>query len=286
MDLELYGGENRMRIRWLILAIFLLLIVGVVAAQYSNVTSTRSVTTKGAYDILVSLGIEYVITPLSAAYYWYNLISIGILVGITSIASKRNTGSVALLIPIIVGMCIYFGWLHSPNPAMTIGMVAFSAIIAVAIYMNDSLHMNFGIPGPGSKFLNIVFFMIILQAVVGFVNTSAIWGDTNVGVQTSQYTNVDLQEEVTSMANSGGLLENAVSALTIIPDIAISVIKVMISVVISIFLFGVAILLIFPFLNTPLVVAFLAVVTVVLDYLFIKYMADVFYFKSIGVNDI
>jgi hypothetical protein len=168
---------------------------------------------------------------------------------------------------------------------MTYGMLCFSAIIAVAIYMNDSLHMNFGIPGPGSKFLNIVFFMIILQSVVGFVNTSAIWGD-NVGVQTADYSNVDLQAEVTSMSNSGGLLTDALSALTVLADIAISVIKVFISIVVSVFLFGVAILLIFPFLNTPLVVAFLAVVTVALDYLFIKYMADVFYFKSMGVNDL
>jgi len=283
--MELFGGEIGMNYKYLLLAVLLCLMVGAVTAEYSNISSTRSVSTKGPYDILVSLGFEYVL-PLATAYYWYNLISIGMLVGVTSIASKRNTGSVALLIPVITGMCMYFGWLHSPNPTMTYGMVCFSAIVAVAIYMNDSLHMNFGIPGPGSKFLNIVFFMIILQAVVGFVNTSAIWGETNVGVQSADYANVDLQAEVTSMSNSGGLLTDALSALTVFTDIAISVIKVFISIVISIFLFGVAILLIFPFLNTPIVVLFLGVITVVLDYLFIKYMADVFYFKSVGVNDL
>ena len=169
---------------------------------------------------------------------------------------------------------------------MTYGMLCFAAIVAAAIYMNDSLHMNFGIAGPGSKFLNIVFYMIILQAVVGFVNTSAIWGENSVGTQTSQYTNVDLQTEVTNLSNSGGLMNDVLSIATTFTEIAISVVKVLISVVISVFLFGVAILLIFPFLNTPLVVAFLAVITLVLDYLFIKFMADVFYFKSIGVSDV
>lgn len=275
-----------MKLKWLLIAISLCLLVGIVAADTSNISSTRSVTTKGPYDILVSLGIEYVLTPIETAYYWYNLITIGLLIGVTSIASKRNTGSVALLIPVIVGMCMYFGWLHSPNPNMTYGMLCFSAIVAAGIYMNDALHINFGIPGPGSKFLNIVFFMIILQAVVGFVNTQAIWGETNVGVQDARYQNVDLQNEVTSMANSGGLFNNSISPGSIFVDTMLSVIKVFVAIVVSVFLFGLAMLLIFPFLNTPIVVGFLAVITVVLDYMFIKYMADVFYFKSIGVNDL
>jgi hypothetical protein len=276
-----------MNAKWILAALLLLtLVVTVVSADtYTNISSVRSVTTKGAYDILVSLGIEYIL-PLTTAYWWYNLISIGLLIGVTSIASKRNTGSVALLIPVIVGMCIYFGWLHSPTATITYGMLCFSAIIAAAIYMNDSLHMNFGIPGPGSKFLNIVFYMIILQAIVGFVNTGAIWGENNVGTTTSAYSNVDLQKEVTSMSNSGGLLNDALSFGSALLDIAMATIRVFISVVVSVFLFGVAILLIFPFLNTPLVVAFLAVITVVLDYLFIKYMADAFYFKALGVNDL
>lgn len=285
MGVELYGGEINMR-RTTLLILFLMLVVGVVAADtYTNISSSRSVTTKGAYDILVSLGIEYIL-PLASAYYWYNLISIGLLVGVTSIASKRNTGQVALLIPAITGLCIYFGWLHSPNPTMTYGMLAFSVVVAGAIYMNDTLHMNFGMAGPGSKFLNIVFYMIILQAVVGFVNTSAIWGDNNVGVQTGAYSNVDLQEEITSLSDTGGWMNDIISTATIFTEVAIATLKILISVLVSVFLFGLALLLIFPFLNTPITVAFLAVVTVILDYLFIKYMADAFYFKSLGVNDV
>lgn len=274
-------------IKWGLLVIFAVMMIGVVSADvYTNVSSSRSVTTKGPYDILVSLGIEYVVTPLDAAYLWYNFISVGLLFGCAGLASKRNTGSVALLIPVISGLCIWFGWMHSPDPVMTVGVLCFSTIIAAAIYMNDQLHMNFGIGGPGSKAMNIIFYMLILQAVVGFVNTSAIWGDNNIGVKSSQYQNVDLQAEVTTLSNSGNLLGTALSSATIILDIAISTVKVFISVLVSIFLFGAALILIFPFLNTPIVVLFLSIVTVILDYLFIKMMADIFYFKLPGVDDL
>jgi hypothetical protein len=128
--------------------------------------------------------------------------------------------------------------------------------------------------------------MIILQAVVGFVNAGAIWGENNVGTQTAAYNNVDLQTEITSMSNSGGWMNSAWAFGGGAIEVAYTTLRVLIAVLISVFLFGAAVLLIFPFLNTPLVVAFLAVATVILDYLFIKFMADIFYFKALGVTEL
>jgi hypothetical protein len=179
-------------IQLIIIILFgLMLLVPIVSAADEYTEVQRGATMKNY--VLVSLGFENIPgVTLTKATSFYNWVSVGFLFLVGSMSSKRMTRFFAMLIPIFAGMFVYLGWLQSPTPAATIGVIAMCGILGVVVYMKGSLKENFGTGGPGSLVMNIMFYMMILQAVVGLVNVSGVWvhdSNVNSGMTSSSYSN-------------------------------------------------------------------------------------------------
>lgn len=268
----------------LLLAVLIIFMIPAASAATTNVTSYRSVTLKGPSGLLAPLGIENYM-PLDEALIWYNWICFAIIFPFACAAGSRETRFFALGIPALVSIFLWLGWFNTPDPATTYGLVVVSVLMGAGLYMKGSLRENWGLGGPGNTLLNIVVYLIILQAVIGFVNTSAIWPE-NTGVANDDYSNVDLTEQTEGLINEGGVLNTLIDTATILYNIAFSAIRVFVSIIASIVLFSVVLVLAFPFLNTPLAVAFLAVLQVVNWVLLGKFLSDYFYMKTVGTTDL
>ena len=102
----------------------------------------------------------------------------------------------------------------------------------------------------------------------------------------NQYTNVDLTSQVTSITSTGGILENIVSDVMILTQMAFSGLRAFLSIMLSIALFSLTLTQIFPFITTsPLAVALLAVFQIAIWLLYAKFIMDLFYKPSPGTSD-
>jgi hypothetical protein len=273
---------------FMIASIILLISLLVQPVSADTIGAYRTVTMKGPSGLLVPLGFESVM-PLPMALALYNWISFGLILLMASIASRRNMGKVAITVPIVAGITLWFGWLNFPDPTQATKAYSFIimfVLLGVGIYMKDTLHKEFGIAGPGSMLMNLAVFMILLQAIVGIMNASAIW-DQNVGVQSNQWNNVDIQNEVSSLSNTGGLFNQIIDIGTILLNIAISAMKIFVSMIMSVAVFSVALVLIFPILSTsPMAIAMLGVMQIGIWILYAKFGNDYFYLKAQGTTDL
>jgi len=238
------------------LPIFLLVILMIgliplpVAAATENVSAGMSVTCKGPYDILVSLGIENFL-PLAQARIYYNWISVALLVMLGAMASSRTTRFISILIPVMAALLMYFGWFtfaDPSNPARLFGIIVVGAVLAVAAYMKGSLHERFGIAGPGSMMFNLVFFILLLQATVGFVNSTALWDVDAAPTASTQYSNIDLKTEITAVSGVGGAMTDVTQIGTILTDMAFGCIKMFIAMGLALVAFSVTIGIIYPWI--------------------------------------
>jgi hypothetical protein len=271
----------------MILTLFIPMFVPVASAAETNVTEGMGITCKGPYGIAVPLGIERFV-PLEQARVYYNWISIAILFAIGALASSRTTRFMALLVPIMAAILIFFGWLtnaNSAHPEQLWGVVVIAAVLAVMVYMKGSLHEKFGIAGPGSMMFNIVFYILILQSVVGFVNSTAIWDTNAVMDQSSSFTNIDLDKEVNSISNTGGVGNDLTQLGSMLLDLTLGVIRMFISMGLALIGFSAVLAILFPWLwNSAYGPAFLIILQ--LGIYMIYYMAYMrFMYKPLGEGD-
>ena len=193
-----------------LVSVFLLLLVGIASADYFDEQGT-GVTLKGIAGVMVPLGF-----PISMMYM-YTWISLGILFLIAATASQRNGEFWAILLPIVAAMFVWFGWLVMPI-AQGFGIIIMSCVLALGVYFKGKRQEKFGIAGPGSPFLNIVFWMVILQASVSLINEFGLFkGGGNAGITNPAYANVDLITSVPKMAEAGGFFAPVIDILYIMP---------------------------------------------------------------------
>jgi hypothetical protein len=245
-------------------------VVSTVSATYT--TQYSSVTMYGACGARVCLGFppEYV--------YFYNYIALGFLFLIATSASERNSSFFALLLPLFAAMFAWFRWLILPSASQVGGTIVCCAILAVAVYMKGKQQEKFGIAGPGSPFLNIVFWMIVLQASMGFINAMGLF-DFNVANTPSQYQNVDLSSTVPNTMGAGGLWQSITSDAYLLGSMMVSGLMMMLSALTAIIYFKGLVLSIAPFIaNEPVVDLMLNVITVGIDFVIVVAMW-MWYFK-------
>lgn len=244
-----------MNYRILLLTIVMLALVGAVSAATENVSAGSSLVCKGPYDILVSLGIEYIL-PITQARVFYNWISVIGLTCIAAMASQRTTRFFGILVPVFAALFMYFGWFTMNDPASPEklwGVVVIATVIAVAVYMKGSLHERFGIAGPGAMVFNVVFYIIILQAVVGFVNSTAIWSGAQAAPSTtSEYTNVELTQKMTDVNENAGAIDTLSADASMLMGLAIGVIKMFVSMAFALAAFTVVIGLLYPWIPSSI----------------------------------
>ena len=248
-----------------LLLIAVLLLVPAVSAVDQFIYGERSVTMKQMF--LVSLGIEKLPgMVLAKAIFYYNWISMGFLFLIGAMSSKRMTRFFALLVPIFAAILVFLGWLQSPNPIATYSIIIMCGILGAASYMKGSLRENFGGGGPGSLLINIVFYLLILQACVGLVNATGVWVHSGGGITNSSInavsetglpnsemyiTNSNLTSSVPSVTHGGGWLQSAVDLVTVVAQLGLSTLVLFVNVILSIVAFSLTINAIFPWICAP-----------------------------------
>lgn len=276
--MELLSGENMKKLLF-ILALLGIMVLLLPAVSADTVGASRAVTLNGPSGMLVPLGIENVM-PLAAARVWYNWICVIILLPLAAVASQRNHHQYAIIIPAVAAILMGFGWLYTVNMAQTLGAIIFVGFIGAAYYIKTVLRINWGMGGPGSTLMNLVVFMIIISATFGIINSSGIWPD-NTGVQPNQFTNVNLEDEIQQMGNTGGGLDDLVNLGTFFLTSAAASLKVFITMCLSIGAFGAAVLLMYPWLaQSALVLAIISLLQTVIWILYAKFIYDIFYVKS------
>lgn len=238
------------------LLLILLVFIGVAAllvppAAAETIGASNTVTMKGPYDLLVPLGIENFL-PIDQARIYYNWISVFLIIVIGVMASSRTTRFLGILVPVVAALCVYFGWFTMNDPAAPegylLGVIIIGLVMAVAIYMKGSLHERFGIAGPGSLFFNVVFYIILLQATVGFVNSTHIWGGLNSApTPTNEYTNIDIAGEIDTINNTGGGL-GIVELGTVLAQLAVGCLQMFLSMGLALAAFSVVLGMIYPWM--------------------------------------
>lgn len=225
-----------------------------VSAATEVIGASRGVTCKGAYGVLVPLGLEQYM-PLTTALMFYNWIAVMLLFFAAAMASQRNMRFFVIILPLLAALFSYFGWLNdASNPARMAALIVATGVIAAGIYMKDTNKEKWGSGGPGLTLMNFVFIMILLQGCVGLVNTTGIWQE-NLSPTPSQYQNVDLEAQLGGISNTGGFLEGAISTAVALLEMGLSLLKMIVSILITIAAFSVTLYLVYPFLYGNLIVA-------------------------------
>lgn len=248
----------------ILLALMVLIPIASAATVYS--TQGAGVTFLGPSGVLVPLWQD-------PTYNWiYTWISLGFLFLIGGTASQRNGEFWAILLPIFAAMFVWFGWLNLSTPeaqAQEWGIVLMCAVLAVAVYIKGKQQEKFGIAGPGSPFLNIVFWMVVIQASMGFINGMGLFGGTgNSAVTPLQYQNVDLTTSVPNIAQTGGFFDTVTSDLYLLGAAAWSAATMLWKVLMAIVYFKGLVISIAPFLTSSTIVSsMLDVFTVAIDFI-------------------
>ena len=240
-------------------------------------TQAGALAMNGPTGIMVSLGIEYIAgITLATVYMLYNYISVCIMFFIAAMSGARSESRFLIILPILGGILFWFGWIHSPDQTTFVTFLVLAGLLGVFSYMNDVNHEKYGIAGPGSKLLNIVFFIIVFQAAVGVIGGFNIFPAGNaqpspnactVGYQCDSYGNIALEESVGTVAETGGLFQSVVAILSTLPLLAIGILKMIITILSSVLLFAVVLNStlngIFPgIVASPVYVGFLALMQV------------------------
>ncbi len=247
-------------------------IITTVSATTTYVTQYSAATMYGACGARVCLGFppEYI--------YFYNYISLGFLFLIATSASERNSSFFMFLLPLFAAMFAWFRWLILPSVSQVGGTIVCCGILAIAIYMKGKQQEKFGIAGPGSPFLNLVFWMIILQASMGFINAMGLF-DFNVAATPDHYQNVDLSDTVPNTMGAGGLWQSITSDAYLLGNLMVSGLMMMLSALAAVVYFKGLVLSIAPFIaNEPVVDLMLNVITVGIDFIVMVAMW-MWYFK-------
>ena len=128
---------------------------------------------------------------------------------------------------------------------------------------------KFGIAGPGSPFLNIVFWMIIIQASIGFINATGLFSTMGNSAATPvKYQNVDLTESVPKYAQTGGVGADVASTFIFAAQAVYSALVMFWAVLMGIIWFKSLVLSIAPFLaNYEVVGLFLNVISIGIDFI-------------------
>ncbi|MDD2246323.1 MAG: hypothetical protein PHC39_04495 [Proteiniphilum sp.] len=235
----------------------------------ASATTTEYVGSSIGYT---NLGSEGVMVPLgfpSQYMYLYNWISIGFIFLIGASASQRNAEFWAILLPIVSAMFVWWGWLLLPTASQTFGVIICCAILAVAVYIKGHQQEKFGTSGPGNPILNLVFWMIIVQASISFIDSMGLFtASGTTATATSLYNNVQLATDIPNVMETGGIFNQITSAAYLAGMAGYSAFIMFGKILIDIVWFKGLVLSIAPFLaNNATVDAILTVFTVAIDFM-------------------
>jgi hypothetical protein len=210
------------------------------------------ITGYGPGGVLISLGIEYVITNntvlVTQLYNYWSIITTMI---IAIVSGQRDARFMTILMCLWAGLCLFSRWLVYSNPLVGFGVLFVCTLIAIISYMQESRHERFGIAGPGNVIVKIFMYLVIMQAVTGFVYSANIFpsGTQPIAPVNTQYTNINLNNEMGNINSAGGLTANVVDIATILFQTGYSILLVFMKMLISIALISVVLYSTFPWFS-------------------------------------
>jgi hypothetical protein len=217
----------------------------------------------GPAGVLVSLGIEQVVSNLTLVTQYYNYFSLFVIMLLAVVSGQRDAKFISVLMPIWAGFCMFAGWLKYPNMGTGFAILVVCCAIAIMTYMQETIHEKFGIAGPGNKIIKIFMFLIILQCVVVFVNSASIFPVLGPITESStQYSNIKIDSQFSTINLVGGTGNPVIDILTIAPQMAMAALGLLLKCLLSIVLFSAVISQVFPWIAQAgaIGVAFLVVV--------------------------
>lgn len=274
----------------ILLLIAMILFVGMIGTVYADTVSQGA----GWTDDGICNGVRLPLMECNAnsvQYQWiYTWMSLGILGLIAASASQRNAKFWALILPVVASMFVWFGWMQLPTVggvdpmAKEIGIIIMCGVLAFAVYMKGKQQESFGIAGPGTPILNIVFWMLIIQASISFVNTVGLFGDVG-NASPLTITGVDLKTTVPNLDETGGLLSGLTADLMASGALIISSLLMIFKIIAGIANFGGLVQSIAPFMRGNAIIdAVLLVFTVALDFMYAILIWTWFFKPPIGEN--
>jgi hypothetical protein len=213
-------------------------------------TSAGSIFMNGpGASFLVSLGIEQVV-DLATATMLYNYVAIGFILALAAMVGPRGEGRMCVVIPLFAGVFAWLGWLHGPNPTQTFAVIVITFLLGIAIYMNEQNRERYGVGGPGSKLMNIVYFIILFQVASGIVAgmnlfampaqqnpNMCVVGNNTWGATCNSNGLIDFSSSVGSTAGTGGFTQDILSVGAMMLSAGVAIVQMLITVGISIVAF-------------------------------------------------
>jgi hypothetical protein len=254
-----------------IAAILLLSLIPSVLAN-TNVTFSQGLTFTTKYGLRVPFGIENIMPP-AWAFLIYNGISLGLLFFIGGYASLRSTRFSIFCIDAFAAIFWWFGWMSFYQPASDtvnwwspLSLIILAGVMGGAIYLKEANRERYGTGGTGLTLINALYYFILLQTVIGFVNVSGIW-NVNSAVTPSayQYNNVNLGAQVSSNANTGGFMGGLISTVMGLGLLAIQAGQMILTVIQGIVGYDIILFAAFPWITlSPIAMAFVWIFRVVI----------------------
>lgn len=221
------------------------------AWAYKAYRTDGSVLSQG--NMLVAKGPSGVLVDLGIPIDWYRWLSLCILFLLAGLSSQRTKQFWVILIPIFAAIFFWFGWFVPTGglkeETILIGVIIMCAVLGVMLYMKSALREKHGVGGPGSMLLNIVFYLIVLQASIGFINGLQVWSDDySTAASTIGYKNVDITTDIPVVTNAGGGLIDTISIGMVMLEMSFSVLRMVFEVLRSIVFIYPQLMMMFPFL--------------------------------------
>jgi hypothetical protein len=251
----------------------------------SLISAGMGLTMAGPGGVLITLGIETVISDLATVTRLYNYFSVFTLLIIGLVASQRDARFISILMPFWAALCMFAGWLKYPDMGAGFGIIVVSAVFAIFTYMQETRHERFGIAGPGNTIVKIFMALMILQCAVVFVNSSAIFPDIKspLAATPPEYSNIQQQSNFNTINGVGGFSAPVVDIITLGTQLAFSFLKLFLACLISIAAFSVILAQVFPFITAAgaIGVAFLVLVQFAIWGMYMLFALQMFFKPSI-----
>lgn len=238
----------------------------------TNITFSQSLTFTTKYGLRVPFGLENIMPP-AWAFLIYNGISLGLLFFIGGYASLRSTRFSIFCIDGFAAIFWWFGWMSFYQPATDtvnwwtpLSLIILAGVMGGAIYLKEANRERYGTGGTGLTLINALYYFILLQTVIGFVNVAGIWNaNTAVTPSAYQYNNVDLGAQVSSNSNIGGFMGGLISTVMGLTLLGIQAGQMVLTVLQAIAGYDAILFAAFPWITlSPIAMAFVWIFRVVI----------------------
>jgi hypothetical protein len=178
-------------------------------------------------------------------------------------------------------MTAVFWWWNWFSPPYFVALVPALGVLGVAYYMRGSLKENYGYGGGGSILISIVFWLICLQLVIGFINGLGVFQANMAMTPSNQYINVDFSDIETNLKNVGGMQNPLTDAYTW-ANLGWTTVRILFNMVIGVLAISTILAEIFPFIPLSLLVIIQAAIYV----LYALFMFQIIYRPNIGQGEL